>query len=170
MFSFFWKRKKKKQKISEATAPGTGIRYHPELVEELHQDHQNLLNLFGEIQKAHQARDYESLSRRMSEFSSEFRGHLLKENVQLYTYLQHVLANDSENAALMRDLRGEMHDISKAVSRFVKKYAGNEEWDATRHEQFGKELEATGKVLTKRIQTEEKQLYPLYMPIEAYTA
>jgi regulator of sigma D len=165
MFGFF--RKKKKVTVSKGTAPGTQIHYHSDLVPELHEDHQQLLKLFGEIDKANQKRDHARLSRLIDEFGVLLRGHLLTENVKLYVYLQHTLANDPDNSALMQGFRTEMHSISKVVTKFLRQYSKGE-WNDQRHARFAKELNRIGEVLVKRIETEEQVLYPLYMPPESY--
>lgn len=166
MFGFF--KKRKKAEVSEGTAPGTQIHYHSDLVPELHEDHQQLLKLFGEISEANQERDYGRLARVLDEFGSLLRGHLLTENVKLYVYLQHALANDPDNNVLMQEFRTEMHGISKVVTKFLREYSKGE-WNDQRHDRFSAELGKIGEVLVKRIETEEQVLYPLYMPPESYT-
>jgi hemerythrin-like domain-containing protein len=103
----------------------------------------------------------------LQEFGSLLQGHLLKENIKLYVYLQHALANDPDNAALMQGFRKEMNGISRTVTRFLKHY-GEENWDRQRQEKFGHDLQAIGEVLVKRIETEESVLYPLYMAPGSY--
>lgn len=170
MFGFF-KRKKKQETPPPAatgsTAPNTQIHYHPELVDQLHQDHQQLLEQFGQIKALAEEGAYDRLPDALREFGDMLRGHLLTENVKLYVYLQHVLTNDPENAELMQGFRTEMRGISKAVTRFLEHYSVDD-WGEGRKKQFLGELEEIGKVLVKRIETEEKILYPLYLPPEDY--
>ncbi len=165
MFGFFWKKKKKD--TPRHVAPGTEISYDPDLVAELKADHQDLLGLFGKISNAYEAKDYDSIPAMLSEFGTLLRGHLLKENIKLYIYLQHAFAEDSENSSLMQDFRSEMNGISKSVTAFLNLYSV-ESWDEHREASFGMELESIGKVLVKRIKTEESTLYPLYMSPDAY--
>ena len=153
---------------SEGTAPGTEIHYHSDLVPELLNDHQILLKHFGEIVEAEKRGEFHRLPDLLEEFGSVLRGHLLKENVKLYIYLQHALANDPDNAVLMQGFRTEMHGISRTVTKFLKRY-GQKEWDRQRREQFGADLDKIGEVLVRRIQTEEEVLYPLYLPPESYS-
>ncbi len=174
MFGFFRRRKQQAEVRDEAesgpetTAPGTEIRYHENLVPELLEDHQTLLALFEKVSQAQEAGEFQQLPSMLEEFGSLLRGHLLKENVRLYIYLQHALANDPDNSALMQGFRTEMHGISKVVNRFLRHY-GQTEWDQQRREDFASELKAIGEVLVKRIETEEKVLYPLYMPPGSYS-
>ncbi len=175
MFGFFKRKKPKATQLpvrdagkKQGAAPGTEINYYPDLVPELLDDHQILLGLFTEVTKTYEAKDYARLPGLLSEFGSLLRGHLLKENIKLYIYLQHALANDPENSALMQEFRTEMHGISKAVTKFLKHYSV-EDWGEQRRSAFGDDLGAIGKVLVKRIETEESVLYPLYMSPESYS-
>ncbi len=174
MFGLFKRRKGKEVeaqsnagKVSGGTAPGTEIHYYSDLVPELLNDHQVLLKRFAEIAEAEKRGEFHRLPGLLEEFGSILRGHLLKENVKLYIYLQHALANDPDNAALMQGFRTEMHGISRTVTNFLKHY-GQKEWDQQRREQFGTDLDEIGEVLVRRIQTEEEVLYPLYLPPESY--
>jgi len=174
MFGLFKRLKHRKSEApssakesSEGTAPGTEIHYHRDLVPELLNDHQILLKRFGEIAEAERRGEFHRLPGLLEEFGSLLRGHLLKENVKLYIYLQHALANDPDNAALIQGFRTEMHGISRTVTKFLKHY-GQKEWDGQRREQFGADLDKIGEVLVRRIQTEEEVLYPLYLPPESY--
>ena len=167
MFGFFRRKKKKVQREIKHTAPGTEIAYDPDLVTDLMHDHQDLLGLFGQISEAYSAKDYDRIPALLKEFGSMLRGHLLKENIKLYIYLQHAFAEDSENSALMQDFRSEMNGIGKTVTSFLNLYS-EESRDQQRKEAFGMELEAIGKVLVKRIETEESAFYPLYISPSAY--
>lgn len=175
MFGFFRRKRNKKDRLqtdksqgsSAGTAPGTEIHYSPELIAEFLNDHQQLLKLFGELNEAYVAQKYQQLPGMLEEFGSMLRGHLLTENIKLYIYLQHVLANDPENTALMQGFRTEMNGVSKTVTAFLNRYS-DKDWGDQRKASFGKELEAIGGVLIKRIETEESTLYPLYMSPEVY--
>lgn len=152
----------------ETTAPGTHIRFDPSLIPGLVADHKTLLALYTGIKHAALQRNAAQVTEKLGEFSDELRGHLLKENVRLYVYLQHSLANDPENAAIMSDLRLEMQQIGKAVGDFIKRYSGPETWRGNVWGQFDADLGNIGKVLVRRIETEERILYPLYMPPDSY--
>ena len=173
MFGFLFKRKKgaETNKEMEQAAPvpvsGTHLYYHANLIENLTDDHQTLLDLFGKISAAYEEKNFDVVSKNLNKFSGILRGHLLAENVKLYVYLQHVLANDDENSAIIRDFRKEMQSIGKAVNDFLHKYS-IEDWGTKTKQSFGGDLAAIGEVLVKRIEMEERALYPLYMPPDAY--
>ena len=172
MFFGLFGRKQKKEKEQQEEqrrqiAPGVEIYYDPDLVTGLKSDHAELLQLFGKMVEADAAGDYEALPSMLEEFGSMLRGHLLKENIKLYIYLQHALENSPENASLMQGFRSEMNGISKAVTAFLDRYT-TDAWEEHHKKSFGAELEAIGNVLAKRIEMEESMLYPLYMPPDAY--
>jgi hypothetical protein len=179
MFEFLWKRKKPatqdevrqpKQPAAAAggMASGTQLHYDPGLVPSLVSDHQALLGIFGEIAAAMEQKNVTRTKDKLGEFGDALRGHLLKENVRFYVYLQHSLERDKENAAIMHEFRKEMQHIGKAVADFLHKYTAEGEWDEKMWQSFQQEVGGIGKVLTKRIQTEENILYPLYLPPQEY--
>jgi len=180
MFEFLWGRKKsaaqeveKKPEntvtpVESGVAAGTQLHYDPNLVPGLVSDHQALLGIFGEIAAAMEQKNVSRTKEKLGEFGDALRGHLLKENVRFYVYLQHSLEGDTENAAIMHEFRREMQHIGKAVADFLHKYTAEGEWDGKMWQSFQQEVGGIGKVLTKRIQTEENILYPLYLPQQEY--
>jgi len=151
------------QEAQYQTAPGTEIRYSPELVDMLKEDHQKMLALYGEIKAAFEAKDYPGVSGMLEKLKSSLQSHLLTENVRLYIYLDRCLANDQTNSELIRGFRREMDDIAKVAMSFINKYSaiGVDE-DLASH--FDKDFATIGKVLEERITKEEMILYPLYLP------
>ncbi len=144
------------------------VHFDPKLVARLISDHQMLLGIFGEIGDASKQKNSTLLRDRLSEFGNALRGHLLTENIKFYLYLQHSLAGDAESAAVMQEFRRDMQHIGKAVGDFLNKYENLTDWNNAAWEQFGNEVMQIGKVLIKRIQTEENVLYPLYLPAGGY--
>jgi len=170
MFDFFKKKGEAKTETAATpaqpqynTAPGTEIRYHPELIAQLQSDHQTLIGLYGEIQAAFDAGDYAGVSEKLDAFRTGLQGHLLTENVRLYIYLDRCLANDETNSELIRGFRREMDGIAKVAMNFLKKYEAIGV-DKELAGAFAKDFATIGQVLGARIQKEEQVLYPLYMP------
>lgn len=169
MFGLFKKDDKNGSEItSEAateyhTAPGTEIRYAPDLIDSLKNDHQELLGLYGKIQAAFDNKDYPSVAEKLETFRNGLQSHLLIENVRLYIYLDRCLANDASNSELIRGFRREMDDIAKVAMKFLNKYSdiGVDE-DLASH--FAQDFATIGRVLGERIKKEETVLYPLYLP------
>lgn len=145
------------------TAPGTEIRYAPDLIGSLKGDHQQLLALYGKVQEAFEARNYPAVSEHLEAFKSDLQSHLLTENVRLYIYLDRCLAHDTTNSELIRGFRREMDDIAKVAMKFLNKYSAiGVDADLANH--FAEDFTTIGKVLGERITKEESILYPLYMP------
>ncbi len=166
MFGLFNRNKKAAEAAVQqepTTAPGTTIRYSPDLVESLEADHKKLLGLYGKIQKAFDAKQFEEVSSMLKSFKSGLNAHLLTENVRLYIYLDHSLSEDPLNSELIHGFRREMDDIAKVALGFLTKYEtiGVDEHLAP---YFMKDFATIGEVLVERIEREESTLYPLYMP------
>lgn len=139
------------------------INYNPQLVNQLTADHKLLLDIAGKISKSYEAKKWTDLANNIQLFRSKLYGHLVTENVDLYLYLQRSLKSNPEGFTQMRELQREMSGISKAVTAFINKYADIDKSPAYR-EAFGAEFNAVCQVLLKRIQCEEKTLYPMYSP------
>ncbi len=168
MFGLFRKKSENNTPATPAqqeahTAPGTEIRFAPDLINSLQDDHQTLLRLYGEIDKAFKEKRYAEVSSMLENFKSGLNAHLLTENVRLYIYLDRSLAHDPASSDLIRSFRKEMDDIARVALGFLKKYEtiGVDE-DLASH--FATDFATIGKVLVERIQKEENTLYPLYMP------
>lgn len=144
-------------------APGTHIAYSASLVDELKQEHQQLVTCFQAIAAAFASGDLVATCREMENFRGGLLAHLLKENVRFYIYLEHALIGDTSSHALVHQFRHEMDGIGKTVVAFLGKYAVMAEQPALANT-FGKDLAAIGDVLVRRIRNEEDNLYPLYLP------
>ena len=180
MFEFLWKTKgsskqneaansaERSEEAGRSKAPGTQLHYDPNLVSHLLADHRMLLGIFGDIAAAMKQKDMDLTKEKLGKFGDELNGHLLKENIRFYVYLQHSLKNDPENAAIMLGFRKEMQHIGKAVVDFLHKYTAEGDWNEAMWQSFQQEVGGIGKVLTKRIQMEENTLYPLYLPPQDY--
>ncbi len=169
MFGLFKKKSNDSETTSKApreeihTAPGTQIRYSPELIDSLQNDHQTLLSLYGDINTAFEKKLYDDVSSMLVTFKSGLNAHLLTENVRLYIYLEHALVGDATSSELIHGFRKEMDEIAKVAIGFLKKYeAIGVDEDLAAH--FATDFATIGKVLVERIEKEENTLYPLYMP------
>lgn len=169
MFNLFGKKKapthteQQDNNVEYSSAPGTEIHYHPDLIDKLQSDHRHLLELYGEINRLFEQQDYPQVSKMLDVLKSELRGHLLTENIKLYIYLDHMLANDEMNSSLIKDFRREMDGIAKVALRFLSKYEAIGV-DKELAPSFARDFGELGKVLVERIKREEEVLYPLYLP------
>lgn len=148
---------------SAANAPGTQIHHDPRLIEALKEDHLLLLDIFKAIDSARQQGDLMTVQTRLNQFRIVIQDHLLKENVRLYVYLEHLLAGDPTSHELMHGFRHEMDGIGRAVVGFLTRYK-----EIGLHPEaagkFATDLAAIGEALVARIRREEDTLYPMYSP------
>jgi len=163
----FGSNKKKQEENSQKTTQhpfdSNKIKYNPNLINELENDHKKLLDVYGKIwSEAFEKKDYVKTNRMITNFKNLFQAHLLAENIRFYVYLEQSLKDDPENLSIVKEFRLDMNKIARAATNFCKKYQG---LFTPRHvEQFEKDYQAIGKVLTQRIDLEENSLYILYEP------
>ena len=139
----------------------TRIQHDSRLVGDLMQDHVNLVNHFTALLPLLRAGDVRGFRNSLASFKTEFQGHIIKENVKFYVYLEQSLAGDDTNIELIRDFRREMNAISRAVVQFCNKYI-DARIDGTVVKQFENESGEIAKALLSRIEREERDLYSLY--------
>lgn len=149
-----------------ATAPGTEIHYDPKLVDRFKGHHQELVKEILLVKKFLHAKNYAATAESLREFKTMLQQHLLEENLLFYTYLTHCLVDDTEGRELMAEMRTEMADIGRLVTRFIKHYLefGINDSNA---EKFDIELGNIISALGDRIKREESSLYTLYLPPNA---
>lgn len=150
------------QPAQHTAAPGTEIRFSPTLIDELKNDHQQLLSVYMAIKASFDQGDYVAVSQQLGEFRFGLHSHLLTENVRLYIYLDRMLGHDEMSSDMIRGFRREMDGIAKTALNFLKKYEAIGV-DKELAVPFAKDFATIGAVLTERIQKEESVLYPLYV-------
>jgi len=167
MFNLFKKKDKKpessviKQQSPQQVAPGTTIRYNPNLINKLKGDHQALLGIYGEIKSAADSANYPLATQKLKELKRGFMDHILIENVSLYVYMKNSFKGDEANVELVQSFRNEMDGIGKVVRAFILKYE-TIGVDANLASSFAHDLKDIGAALVARIEREEGTLYPLY--------
>lgn len=148
-------------KSKAANAPGTHIHHDSELIASLKDDHQKLLKTFQAIGAASFAGELGKVQSLLGQFQTMIMDHLLKENVRLYVYLEHLLANDSVSHQMMHGFRHEMDGIGRVVVGFLEKYKTISQHPELA-ESFPADLQGIGEALVARIKREENILYPMY--------
>ena len=123
-------------------------------------EHKALLSLYGEILAAAKADDTKLTKLKLHKFKDLFGGHLIKENVSLYTYLRHSI-EDTDTSEIVNGMKSEMYGIGKEVNSFLRHYTNEH---AEIDKAFIEKLEGLGSALVRRIENEESHLYPVYQP------
>ncbi|MBI5109548.1 MAG: hemerythrin domain-containing protein [Rhodocyclales bacterium] len=147
----------------DTSAPGTSIHHDVELIASLKSDHQRLLATFRNIAAASMAGNLVVVQSMLGQFQTMLMDHLLKENVRLYVYLEHLLKDDPVSHEMMHGFRHEMDAIGRVVVGFLGKYkeiGSHPELAGT----FAADLKGIGEALVARIKREEDILYPMYSP------
>jgi regulator of sigma D len=137
--------------------------YSAELIDGLKDDHADLVRRYGEIEQLALKGTYGAIPMALAGFKNKLDVHLLHENLQFYCYLEQRLARRADSLALIKEFRGEMNAIARAVVNFVKKYRA-EGVSAANSQAFLAELREMGALLAQRVEREEKDLYTLYRP------
>ncbi len=174
LFTFLSRSKAQKKAINNNTEstsfiplPGTELNFYPDLIENLKDDHQNLLSIYSEMGDALEKENFNRLAELFNQFKVQLHRHILKENLKLYIYLTHAITNDQKSLNTIRELKSEMQKIGRAVNKFLEHYS-QMPWTEEQKNSFPEEFNTTGSILVDRIEREEKNLYPLYLHPEAY--
>lgn len=148
-------------------APGTEIGYHPDLVPRFQKTHQALQKLYASIKAQTEDDEFVDAQKSLDAFRKALTGHLLEENVKLYTYLARCLASDPASKGLMGSMKSEMGRIGTTVMAFIEEYTQSGITPFNKR-QFLSGWDGIGAVLTDRIEREETSLYTMYMPPSAF--
>jgi len=154
---------KQEKKVEEKKLKATAVKYNPILIDTLILEHKKLLQIYTSVLQALSEEDFVLASKKLTEFGQGLRAHLLREHIDLYVYLEYVLANDAKTFKEMHALRLEMDGISAEVMGFLHAHEGNK-LNIKTADSFKRSFMDIGKVLTGRIEREEKSLYTLYQP------
>ncbi|HET6588009.1 MAG TPA: hemerythrin domain-containing protein [Oleiagrimonas sp.] len=139
------------------------VGYDPKLLDALLSDHARLGAMFERIGKSSEAGDYNEVCKLLTHFKSSLQAHILTENVRFYTYVETMTASDRDSAKTMHDFRRDMNTIARQVVDFIKKYQACDFASRTEREQFAKDYATVGGLLEQRLDSEENDLYPLYV-------
>ena len=137
------------------------IQFDGQLIPNLTHDHAHLVSQFTSLLPLLRSADVKAFKSRLQAFKTAFQGHIIKENVKFYVYLEQSLASDDTNLELMRDFRREMNSISRAVVHFCNRYLDDPAVESS-FTRFAQESKDIAEALLRRIEREERDLYPLY--------
>ncbi len=154
--------------VSEQSAPkadsARGIAYDPKLVDSLLGAHARLGGIFDRIGQAGKAGSHDEVRALLGQFKSGLQSHILTENVRFYAYVEELTRDDPDNARVMHEFRRDMNTIARKVVEFVKKYQTCTFATEAERDAFASEYALVGELLEQRLNSEESDLYPLYIP------
>jgi hypothetical protein len=137
--------------------------YRADLIPALHAEHQELLALFGALERASRSGDEIACRSALDRFTRLLQQHLLAENRHLYGYFARHGDPNPKVAQRVETMSTEMLAIGKTLHRFITTYTQGT-WTPALREKLRQDIPAVGSVLTHRIHEEEAELYPLYLP------
>lgn len=150
-----------------ATAPGSRIQHHPDMIQRFQEQHATLQKAFSGIKSRAKDDDFAGMRKSLQAFKQNLTAHLLEENIKLYTYLSRCLANDPGSKELMLNMKAEMERIGTTMTRIINKYANMEAAPADK-QQLLDDLDEVDTMLLHRIEQEESSLYAMYLPPEHF--
>ncbi len=137
------------------------ISYDANLIGALKENHDDLLEIFNELNRTVNTAQYFDIPRQLRKFKTALQVHAMTENVMLYAYLEHMTSLSPVQSAHIRKLRKDMDGIPRAVVEFVNAHSAHMLTDRT-ISGFISELRSIGDLLLQRVELEETSLYPLY--------
>lgn len=144
---------------SKKFAPNTKISYKSSLIPTLQKEHQELLDIFDQASKAAHAKMAKRSKKLLLQFKDMFVDHVLRENTSLYIYLQHSAQTTTSEKAI-RFVKTDMEKIAREVMQFLQ-YGIKE--TTSIDDEFLKRMDEISDVLNRRINQEEKHIYPNYL-------
>lgn len=135
--------------------------YRAGLIPELRADHQKLLELFSELERACEQNDELACRSALDRFTRVLQDHLLTENRHLYGYFSRHPESDPAVARQVDGMSADMMRVGKMLHRFITTYT-RVTWTGDLYVRLKKDLGIVGEVLMHRIHEEESVLYPLY--------
>lgn len=149
-------------RTDQSEQPQQHVTYSANLIDDLKQDHENLLQSYVEIQGYVESRDYAQVVACLGQFKDDFNRHLMQENVKFYAYFEQNFSADSPEHLTIKSYRKDMNQIAYAVIKFLKKWTLTEDLNEQSSPQFLEEYQSIANALVQRISDEERELYALY--------
>src|SRR6476646_4906928 len=97
--------------------------YRPDLIPALHAEHQELLALFGALERASKSNDEVACRTVLDRFTRLLQQHLLAENRHLYGYFSRYAHPNPNIAQRVETMSNEMLQIGKTLHHFITTYA-----------------------------------------------
>lgn len=148
-------------------APGTEIAYHADLIGRFKMTHNALRKLFDAVKTQAADGQFADAQKSLEAFRKTLTGHLLEENIKLYTYLTMCLVSDADSKDLMASMKTEMGRIGGTVMAFVRDYSHSGISPANQ-QAFLEGWSEIGATLADRLEREETSLYSMYMPPQSF--
>lgn len=139
------------------------MKYDPNLIDKFKNDHKEIVGLYTSVDLAARQGNFDMALSLLQEFHKAIAKHVALEKIKFYIYVEFIFSQKKKDLSSLKKIRIDMENISSEVSKFSKKYILEGLTQLSSQNQFIKDFEEIGVILTQRVKMEEKDLYPLYI-------
>ena len=152
MFSRFFRRDNKRKKTEQP--------YDSRLIDRFRAEHRDLAKLLGIVHDAQEIQNSAKVKTTLKKLKTKILGHFMQEDVILYRYLKAYYKDEVASYEIICAFEAEIKDIQRAALKFFDKYTTP---GAMYGPTFVREFEEIVEAIVLRVETEESNLYPLYV-------
>ena len=146
------------------------IKYHPDLIDELCEQHKKLLQHLEFVQRLIKDEKIKQLPLALELFRGELLEHASKEILQLYVYLRNSIDKQSDEYNQVKQLRKAMNNVLYKMLTFLDEShdidINDLEKDPDAKDKFLKSIQRMIDLFSQRVSVEEKVLFPMYQPVK----
>ena len=128
------------------------------LISLLIKDHQKLFELYTELHKSLESKNFEEIRLSIKHFVNAYHQHILLEDTKLYVALEEKYKDKKTILETIKVIEKDMNEITRSIKFFEKKYIS---LTPDKLNSCIEELNYIGEVLTRRVELEENRLYNL---------
>lgn len=130
-------------------------------IEIISKQHKDLFDLVEETNNQIKKKNFKSIAGKLTILNRNLTDHMIYETSNIYMYLASILDHQSQEYKLLSKLRIDMIQIGSKINEFLEKYSNSEAIAADWHT-FDEEYAVIVSILTKRINLEEREIYPIF--------
>ena len=138
--------------------------YDKKLVKQLQKEHLALFKKVHKIEIALFKKNVTKTKLELQQLKNATLEHFVQEDIKLYWYLKTLYKDDAQTLEKIQIFEESIKDIQVTVIKFFEHYTKK---DTALDDTFKEDFNGVVKALVNRIETEEKNLYPLYKAIVA---
>jgi len=136
--------------------------YDARLIAKFHNEHKKLVSHIGDIQKAMDdgALGTGKVKKLLKSLKMELLGHFMEEDIKLYWYLKDYYKEEDTALSVVKSFESSIKEIQKDIMHFFDYYSQDE---VALDAEYLKKFEQIVEELSVRINSEEENLYTLYI-------
>lgn len=136
--------------------------YDAKLIAKFHKEHKNLVSHIGAIHKAMDGGGLGTgkVKKLLQSLKMELLGHFMEEDIKLYWYLKDYYKENDNALRVVKSFESSIKEIQKDVMYFFDYYSQDE---VALDDEYIQKFERIVEALSSRINSEEENLYTLYI-------